>query len=113
MPILTVSYDSESLNRQIYELEKAGFVVVPCSSLDSCLNAIAKGAYRLLVIGASVSAVDRKQISAVSKRTRPEARIVSIETMHSPTLKYADYCVKAGDEQALVGIVAELFRTRT
>ncbi|MFL6439188.1 MAG: hypothetical protein ACJ71Q_16545 [Terriglobales bacterium] len=108
MLILTVSYDRASLNRQIQELEASGHVIVPSSSLDNCLNAIAGGPYQLLVIGPTVMMVDRMRLADVSRKIRPEARIVSIEHRGSPNLKKADYRIQAGHEYELIEVIDQL-----
>jgi hypothetical protein len=89
-------------------LEKAGHVVVPASSLESCLNAVVLGGYRLLLIGATVPWGDRQQIATVSKRVRPESHIISVEWPDSPKLKLADHCIEAGHELELIKLVMQL-----
>lgn len=111
MLILTVSYDSESLNRQLGELEKAGHVIVPSSSLESCLNAIVMGPYQVLVIGVSVPLMDRERMASASRKIRPEAFIISIQRLDSPNLEAADYSIKAGEEHLLTTIIAKLRRS--
>jgi len=106
--ILTVSYDSESLNRQLRELERAGHVIVPSSSLETCLNAIVMGPYQVLVIGITVPLADRQRIADASRKIRPEAHLVSIERLDSPNLEGAGYCIKAGDESQLTRIISGL-----
>ena len=108
MLILTVSYDSESLNRQIKELETDGHVIVPSSSLDSCLNAIGGGPYQILVIVPTVIMEDRTRLADVSREIRPEARIISIEHRGSPNLEKADYRIKAGHEYELIEVINQL-----
>lgn len=103
-----MGYDAGDLNRQMEALEKAGHVVVPASSLESCLNAIVLGGYRLLLIGATVPFDDRQQIASVSKRLRPESHIISVEWPDSPTLKLADRCIEAGHERELIELVMQL-----
>ena len=105
MLIVAVSYDSQSLNERIHTLENAGHVVVPASSLESCLNAIATDSYRLLIIGATVPFQDRERIALMSKKIRPEANIISVEWADSPTLESADRGVMAGSEDELMAAV--------
>ena len=107
-----MSYDSESLNRQIQELETAGHVVVPSSSLDNCLNAIARGPYQLLVIGPTVMMVDRMRLADVSRKIRPDARIISIEHRGLPNLEKADYRIQAGHEYELIEVIHQLQHRR-
>ena len=86
-------------------------MIVPCSSLESCLNAMVMGIYHVLVIGITVPLVDRERIADVSRKIRQEARMVSIERLDSPNLEAADYCIKAGDEDQLTAIIAKLSRS--
>lgn len=106
MLIVAVSYDSPSLNKRIRALESAGHVVVPVSSLESCLNAMATDSYRLLIIGATVPFQDRERIALMSKKIRPEANIISIEWADSPTLELADRAVVASSEDQLMAAVS-------
>ena len=108
MLILMVSYDSESLNRQIQELETVGHAIVPSSSLDNCLNAIIRGPYQVLVIGPTVILADRIHIADVSRKIRPQARIVSIEYRNLPNLETADYRIQAGHEYELIEVISQL-----
>jgi hypothetical protein len=108
--ILAVSYDSESLNRRISAFENAGHVVVPASTLESCLRAMTTNRYGLMVIGATVPFEDRTRISKISKRIRPEALIISVERKDSPSLELADRVVIANDEQQLLAVIGEYRR---
>jgi DNA-binding response OmpR family regulator len=103
--ILLVSYDAESLNRGMQDLESAGHPVVPASSLESGLNAMVMDAYRLVIFGASVPFHDRQQLASTSRKIRPEASIVSVEWQDSPTLALADLCVQAGNNRELLDAV--------
>ena len=102
--IVAVSYDIESLNRRLLALEQIGHVVVPASSLESCLNALFNP-FHLLIIGASVPENDRQEIAKQSKRLRPAAQIVSVESLAAHRLELADVWVPAGDEQKLIEAV--------
>jgi O-acetylhomoserine/O-acetylserine sulfhydrylase-like pyridoxal-dependent enzyme len=106
--IVAVSYDSQSLNQRIHALESAGHVVVPASSLESGLNALATDYYRLLIIGATVPFHDRERLAVISKRLRPEANIISVEWADSPTLELADRAIVASNEEELMAAVKGL-----
>lgn len=106
--ILTVSYDAESLNRQLRDLEKAGHVIVPSSSLETCLNAMVMGAYQVLVIGITVPLVDRERMASMSRKLRPEALIISIERLDAPNLEEADFCIPANEEHRLSQIISDV-----
>lgn len=95
MLIVAVSYDVESLNRRLRALESAGNVVVPASSLQSCMNAIFNP-FHILIIGASVPFDDRATIAKECKRVRPTAEIISVEWPGSQHLDLADVVVPAG-----------------
>lgn len=105
--IVAVSYDIESLNRRLLALERIGNVVVPASSLESCLNALFN-AFHLLIIGASVPENDRQEIAKQSRRLRPAAQILSVESPGARRLELADVWVPAGDEQKLIEAVKRL-----
>jgi hypothetical protein len=105
--IVAVSYDSQSLNQRIRTLENEGHVVVPASSLESGLNALATDLYNLLIIGATVPFQDRERMAIVSKKLRPEANIISVEWADSPTLELADRAVVASSEDELMAAVRE------
>lgn len=104
MLILAVSYDPESLNRRLRALERAGNMVVPASTFQSCMNAIFNP-YHVLIIGASVPEADRKKIADESKKVRPRAEIISVEYPESKRLDLADIVVPAGDEEKLLEAV--------
>lgn len=104
MLIAAVSYDVESLNRRLRALEDAGNVVVPASSLQSCMNAIFNP-FHILIIGASVPSDDRATIAKECKRVRPTAEIISVEWPGSQHLDLADVVVPAGNEQTLLETV--------
>lgn len=104
MLILAVSYDPESLNRRLRALERAGNMVVPASTFQSCMNAIFNP-YHVLIIGASVPEADRKKIADESKKVRPRAEIISVEYPESKRLDLADIVVPATDEEKLLEAV--------
>jgi DNA-binding response OmpR family regulator len=106
--IIAVSYDFESLNRRIIGLENASHAVIPASSLDSCLNAIATGAYHALIIGATVPLADRLQIAQESRALRPQASIVSVEWPGSDRLELADVAVPAAQEELLLEALRQI-----
>lgn len=108
MLIIAVSYDFESLNRRITGIENASHAVIPASSLDSCLNAIATGAYHALIIGATVPPGDRLQIAKESRALRPQASIVSVEWPGSERLELADVVVPAGNEELLLEALRQI-----
>lgn len=107
MLILAVSYDPESLNRRLRALERAGNMVVPASTFQSCMNAIFNP-FHVLIIGASVPDADRKKIAEESKKVRPRAEIISVEYPESKRLDLADIVVPAGDEEKLLEVVRRL-----
>ena len=72
MLIAAVSYDSESLNRRIMAFQNLGHVVVPASSLTSCLSVISLNNYDVLVIGATVPVADGKTIISASREFVPQ-----------------------------------------
>jgi len=100
--ILAVSYDPGSLNKRIEALQRLGHVVVPSSSLETCRKAIQDSRYHLLLIGATVTGIDRTILANLSKATHPESKIVSVERGSELTIPIADLHVSAGDERALV-----------
>lgn len=108
MLIIAVSYDCESLNRRILALQSSGNVVVPASSLDSCINAIFTGAYHVLIIGATVPPADRSKIAKESRALRPQANIISVEWPGSERLELADVSVAAGREEVLLEAVRRI-----
>ena len=110
MLVLAVSYDTESLNQRISAFQAAGHVVLPASSLKSCLSVIAFNSYDLLVIGATVPFDDRKQIVLVSRREHPGSKIISVEYPGAEQSIEADYMVPAGDEVQLMNTVLTLGR---
>lgn len=105
--ILAVAYDVEKLNRRLLALERLGNVVVPASSLASCMHAIFNP-FHLLIIGASVPEQDRQTIAKESKRVRPTAAILSVESPGGQALELADVHVPAGDDQSLIEAVMRL-----
>lgn len=107
MLILAASYDPESLNRRLRALERAGNMVVPASTFQSCMNAIFNP-FHVLIIGASVPDADRKKIAEESKKVRPRAEIISVEYPESKRLDLADIVVPAGDEEKLLEVVRRL-----
>ena len=110
--IIAVSYDSASLNRRMRTLRDVGHVIVPASSLESALNAIETGNYHLLLLGATVSAGDRRALAAASRKLHPHSKIISVNPTHSEPLKMADQQVIAGDETALLMAVSALVSGR-
>src|SRR5438874_8165608 len=110
MPIVAVSYDSESLNRRITAFQNLGYAVIPASSLASCFSVIALNNYDLLVIGATVPVADRKTIVAASGRIRPEAKIVSVGWPGAKPPVPVDRVVEAGDESKLLAAIAAFAR---
>jgi hypothetical protein len=106
MLIITVSHDKESLNRRISSFERAGNVVLPASSLLTCLSMIEHNSYDLLVIGATVPLSARRKIVSASKRLHPESKIISVEQKNSRSLVAADCVVEAGDEVQLLNAIA-------
>lgn len=102
MVILAVSYDPGTLNKRIEALQRLGHVVVPASSLETCRRAIQDSRYHLLLIGATVSGIDRTILANLSKAAHPESKIISVERAGELTLPVADLHVRAGDERALV-----------
>jgi hypothetical protein len=105
--ILAVSYDVQRLNRRLLALERLGNVVVPASSFASCMKAIFNP-FHLLIIGASVPEQDRQRIAEESKRVRPTAPILSVESPGTYPLELADVHVPAGDEENLIEAVTRL-----
>lgn len=110
MLIVAVSYDSESLNRRIVAFQNLGHVVVPASSLTSCLSVISLNNYDVLVVGATVPVADRKTIISASRRIRPGGRILSVERLGSKASTSVDRIVEAGDESKLLAALAGLAR---
>ena len=74
MVIVAVSFDPEAVNRRITSLQAQGHIVVPASSLKSCLSVLALNNYHLLVIGATVPIEDRQTIADASRRIRRESQ---------------------------------------
>jgi hypothetical protein len=105
--IVAVSYDTESLNRRMRSLERLGNIVVPTSSLDSCMKAIFNP-FHVLIIGATVPREDRQRIAEESRKVRPRADIISVEWPGSQPMNLADVSIPAGDEQALLEVVKRL-----
>jgi|SRR5436190_8116534 len=108
MLIVAVSYDSESLNRRITAFQNLGHVVVPASSLASCLSVMNFNNYDVLVIGATIPVTDRRTIVAASRRIRPDGKIVSVEWSGSKRPIPVDRVVEAGDESKLLTAVTML-----
>jgi DNA-binding response OmpR family regulator len=106
--IIAVSYDFESLNRRIVALQESGHAVIPASSLESGMNAIATGAYHALIIGATVPPADRIKISKESRALRAQAAIISVEWPGSDRLELADVSVPAGQEEVLLEAVRKV-----
>lgn len=104
MLIVAVSYDVESLNRRLQALENAGNVVVPASSLQSCMRAI-YNPFHVVIIGASVPYDDRTRIAEECKSVRPNPEIISVEWPGSQHLDLADVMVPAGNEELLLEAV--------
>jgi hypothetical protein len=92
MLIITVSHDKESLNRRISSFERAGNVVLPASSLLTCLSMIDHNSYDLLVIGATVPLSERQKIVSASKRLHPESKIISVEQKNSRSFGFSGLC---------------------
>ena len=89
-------------------MEIVGNIVVPSSSVDSCLRAMTWRQYQLLVIASTVAVEDRALLADASRKIRPEARIVSIDDSDSINREMADYCIQAGHEYELIEIVSQL-----
>jgi|SRR6185312_15248381 len=105
--ILVVSYNPESLNHRLQTLERAGNIVIPASTLQSCINAIFNP-FHVLIIGASVPQPDRRIIAEESKKVRPDAEIISVEYPTSTRLQFADLVLPARDEGKLLDAVRRL-----
>lgn len=106
--IVAVSYDSASLNRRMDTLQKAGHIVIPASSRESCLTHIRTATYHLLLIGSTVPTANRKQFVELSRKVSPRSKIISVELPDSQPLALADKRVIAGDEEALLVAVTSL-----
>ena len=108
MVIIAVSYDAASLNRRIETLERAGHIVIPASSLATARKAMEKSSYHVLLVGATVSPVDRESLATLSRKLHHQSKIVSVEPPGSPPLKLADKRVLAGDETAMMLALSSL-----
>jgi len=103
-----VSYDSASLNQRMDTLQKAGHVVIPASSRESCLTHIRTATYHLLLIGATVPAGDRRRFAELSRKLSPVSKIISVDLPDSQPLALADKRVLAGNEDVLLVAVTSL-----
>jgi len=106
--IIAISYDSQSLNRRIGALQGVGHVIIPASSLASGLHAIETGDYHLLLMGATVSTSDQRELAKASRKLHPRSKIISVSFPESEPVKTADQQVIAGDENAVLFAVTAL-----
>jgi hypothetical protein len=106
--IVAISYDSQSLNRRMDTLQGVGHVIIPASSLASGLRVIQTGNYHLLLMGATVSTSDQRELAKASRRLHPRSKIISVNFPESESIETADRRVPAGDENAILFAVTAL-----
>ena len=89
-------------------LQGIGHLIIPASSLESGLRAIETGNYHLLLVGATVSALDQQQLAKASRKLHPRSKIISVSYPESEPIELADQQVPAGDENAILFAVTAL-----